>query len=118
MRYISDSHAYSRKEPRPGEIIWLVPIRYWEIDDYQPIKFEVKSVSLNSDGRRFVTGFHHGYGHDVFFCATDARWYYGEERARQAQMLMAKLHTIISNDENHHHIRRWMEEENILGGSG
>jgi hypothetical protein len=63
MYHFSNPHL--NKRPEPKGLIWLIPIRYWELEN-EPEKFEVCSVSKNEDGTVSAYGYHSGYGHEVY----------------------------------------------------
>lgn len=95
MNHFEHPHLRTRKPPKSGETVWLVPIRYWEPDDYKPESMIVEEVT--KDGNFY--GFHHGYGHKVYVSVFDAKWYYSEELARKAQLAFAHIDDLIMDDE-------------------
>jgi hypothetical protein len=94
MKHFEAPHLNKRMAPQPGDTVWLVPIRYWEPEDYGPEQLDVKSVTEES-----LFGFHHGYGHDVYVSRHDAKWFFKEENAKAAQASLAIIEGLISDDD-------------------
>lgn len=83
-----------RKIPKSGDIIYLIPIRYWETRDYEPVKFKVENV----DGKSLY-GYSYEYGHNVYYPFCDIEWFYQKRHARSVQLLLAKIYNIVSKDD-------------------
>jgi hypothetical protein len=105
----------SKKLPEIGETLYLIPIRYWEPDDYKPIKFIVKKASI-TDGRlslygEMEAGSYQPTAEDMYSSVDiDGEWYYSYENARKAQLLLAQLYEIIGSDDNHYHVDKVLKD--------
>jgi len=104
MNHFEPPHLNVRKPPKPGDTVWIVPIRYWEPADYSPERLDVESVTADS-----LYGFHHGNGHNVYVSRHDAKWFYDEALAREAQLSLARLSQIIECDDTEVFVRDIME---------
>lgn len=94
MNHFEAPHQNARTPPEPGDTVWLVPIRYWEPSDYSPERLDVESVTTDS-----LYGLHHSYGHSVYVSLHDAKWFFKEEHARQAQLLLSSLREVMDEDD-------------------
>lgn len=100
----------SKKLPVTGETIYLIPIRYWEPDDYDPIKFIVERASIGEDGVLCLYGDYGGEGTMYASVDIDGEWYYSYENARKAQILLKELYEIIGSDDSHYHVDKVMKD--------
>jgi hypothetical protein len=111
MYHFSTPHLNKRCQPEPGETIWLIPIRYWELEN-KPEKFEVHRVTKNKDGCVSAYGYHFGYDHEVHVALSDFGWFFCEQNAANIQSLLANVPGIIIADDTARIVHRLMKEEN------
>lgn len=95
MLHIVGTHQKSKRKAEVGDTIFVIPIRYYEPNDYEPEKLTIKQVDEN-----WFYGYHEEYGHDVYLSIdSDVTWFYSFEAAKEAQLLLAQLKEIIEKDE-------------------
>jgi len=105
----------SKKLPQKGDIIYLIPIRYWEPDDYKPIKFIVEKAEIGEDKVLSMYGVYQKEASNMYASVDiDAEWYYSYKNARKAQLLLNELYDIIGDDENRFIVDMVLKEERIM----
>lgn len=110
MLHFNGIHKNTKKPPKKGDKIWIVPIRYYDEKHNQPIEFDFDHVSgsVYVDGEPVRNslnfyGFSHEYNHDVYIMdICDSSWYWTKESAIDAIDLLAKIKSIVSHDDFHH----------------
>lgn len=80
---------HSRIIPEAGDTLYLVPIRYWEPDEYAPEEFTLEHITDNGH----FYGFHHEYGHNVYVKIDPCGWAWDEDSAKD----IAKALTILKD---------------------
>ena len=103
----------SKKLPKIGDIIYLIPIRYWEPDDYEPDTFTVEKASIQDDGRLCLYGQYEKDEPDHPMYAAkdfDACWYWSYKSARKVQLLLCEINDILSLDDTSHLIAKLRDE--------
>lgn len=92
MRSVLDNDV-AKKYP-VGQELWLMPIRFWETDDYKPTRAVI--TKLTTDGSLYVHA--DEYGHEVYIMDASTAWI-NEERCREAQLLLAQLYELRTSDD-------------------
>ena len=77
--------------PKPGEYVWLVPLRYWETGENFPTKLLALEVSKNIDRATFVYGYSFRAKHEVYIPLRDYRFAFSYASARSLQLALADV---------------------------
>ena len=107
----------SKKLPKTGDTIWLIPIRYWEPEDYYPEKFVVERAYIqetqSSNKELVLYGQYENEEPDTPMYAAksfDADWYWTFEAAREVQLLLTKISKILFKDDSDYYVDKILAE--------
>lgn len=105
----------SKRLPKKGDVIYVIPIRYWEPDEYTPEKFTVEKAYIQETGGRLTLyGQYEKEKPDTPMYAAkdcDAQWYWDYESARKVQLLLHQIYEVVSHDEAAHIVEKILREE-------
>ena len=110
--YYFNSNSQDKRLPKKGSIIYIIPIRYWEIEEYKPEKFIVeKAYKQKTDGRMIIYGLFEKENDSMYAAINyDSEWYWSYYNALKAQKLFSKIYKIISKDDSDYVVEKIMKD--------